>query len=271
MLWRTIITGLLLATANVAAAFDTTSLISVWALDEASGNATDSHGSNTLTDTNTVARVTGLLGNCGDFEDTNSEYFTVADNASLSMGHVDCTITYWVKFESLGTIRDCVSKWGGTASTQEYLTGYSSSTNRIRFLVNNTAATVTTGVNADNLGAPSTGVWYFVACWHDDTASEIGIKVNDGTANTASTSGGIRDSTTNFQVGARPGPGNYHDGLIDQVTVWKRVLTAGEITTLYNSGNGLAYPWASGTVSKILQLSDLRLREPRPCDILLVR
>lgn len=271
MLWRTIITGLLLATANVAAAFDTTSLVSVWALNEASGNATDSFGSNTLTDTNTVARVAGKVSNCGDFEDANTEYFTVADNTSLSMGHVDMTLTYWVQFESLGTNRDCVSKWGGSASTQEYLSGYVSSSNRLRFLVNNTAGTTNTSVLANTFGAVSTGTWYFVVCYHDDTVGEIAISVNNGAFDTASTSGGIRDSTTNFQLGARPGPSTYHDGLIDEVTLWKRKLTAGEITTLYNGGAGLAYPWASGTVSKILQLSDLRLREPRPCDILLVR
>ena len=33
--------------------------------------------------------------------------------------------------------------------------------------------------------------------------------------------------------------GRYFDGLIDQAALWNRVLTAEEITTLYNGGNGL--------------------------------
>ena len=41
---------------------------------------------------------------------------------------------------------------------------------------------------------------------------------------------------------ARNNAAYYHDGLIDEVGVWSRLLTADEKTALYNSGSGLAYP-----------------------------
>ena len=34
------------------------------------------------------------------------------------------------------------------------------------------------------------------------------------------------------------------DGLIDEVGLWRRVLTPAERTTLYNCGAGLTYPFA---------------------------
>ena len=45
----------------------TTGLVSYWALDETSGTRYDSHGSNDLTDNNTVGYTTGVQGNAADF------------------------------------------------------------------------------------------------------------------------------------------------------------------------------------------------------------
>ena len=72
----------------------TDSLISYWKLDEASGNATDSHGTNTLTDTNTVTSVAGKINTARYFTNANTEFFTLADNASLSTGDIDFTINF---------------------------------------------------------------------------------------------------------------------------------------------------------------------------------
>ena len=35
------------------------------------------------------------------------------------------------------------------------------------------------------------------------------------------------------------------DGMMDEIGVWSRALTATEVTELYNSGNGLAYPFST--------------------------
>ena len=61
-----------------------TNLVSYWKLDEASGNALDAHGTNTLTDSNTVTSAAGKIGDSRHFTRTVPEYFTIADNASLS-------------------------------------------------------------------------------------------------------------------------------------------------------------------------------------------
>ena len=38
---------------------------------------------------------------------------------------------------------------------------------------------------------------------------------------------------------------NYFNGNIDEVAIWGRVLTPTEVSTLYNNGKGLSYPFAS--------------------------
>jgi hypothetical protein len=88
----------------------------------------------------------------------------------------------------------------------------------------------------------TTGAWWFVVCTYDATNDLIGISVNGSALTTASHSGGAFDGAGNFGLGRSMGSVAYHyDGLIDEVGIWKRLLSATDITTLYNAGNGLAY------------------------------
>jgi hypothetical protein len=56
--------------------------------------------------------------------------------------------------------------------------------------------------------------------------------------------------------------GNYNnydsnwgfDGMIDEIGVWSRALTSGEVTQLYNSGAGLQYPFTSNNTSAFFNL-----------------
>ena len=65
-------------------------------------------GANTLTDTNTVGATTGKVSGARDFELSNSEYFTIADNAALSVGDVAFTVAAWVNLESSRERRRCL-------------------------------------------------------------------------------------------------------------------------------------------------------------------
>jgi len=96
-------------------------------------------------------------------------------------------------------------------------------------------------VGADTFGNLSTGVWYFIYCYHDASGNEIGISVNDGTVDTTAT-GGIApgDADGAFQMGARDGS-RCIDASIDEFGFWKKVLSSAEVTDLYNSGDGIPY------------------------------
>jgi hypothetical protein len=226
----------------------TDNLISYWKLDEPSGNALDAHGGNTLTENGTVGSAAGRINSARDFEQADTDFFERGDSAELSTGDVDFTLQAWVNAESFASYPSIVTKGG--ASDREY--GLSYESNRFRFSVSSDGTSWTGVVAADDFGAPSTGTWYHVVGWHDSVNNQIGISVN-GVATTASYSGGAIDGAGAFRVGAywseADGNGRW-DGLIDEVGLWKRVLSAAERSALYNGGLGLAYPFAGAAPAR---------------------
>lgn len=219
----------------------TTNLVAWWSLDETSGTRADSHGSNDLTDNNTVLYGTGVQGNAGDFELSTSEYLSIADNTDLSTGNIDFTICAWVKAESLGANAAIISKQDTGTPDREYLIGYANGSSRFYITVSSDGS-ATTIEEADNLGAPSTGTWYFIVAWHDAVNDTLNIQVNNGTVDSQAYASGVHDSAADFNIGANNEGGNlYWDGLIDEVAFFKAVLTSEERTWLYNGGNGRVY------------------------------
>lgn len=222
-------------------------LISWWTLDETSGTRVDSHGSNDLTDFETVLYGPGKWGNAADFEASNNETLYHVDNAELSFGNEDFTLACMVKAESLPQA-GIMSKFRVDAGGQkrEYLLAYNVATSRFSLSVSATADGSPTEVQANNLGVPSTGVWYGIIAWHDAINNLLGIQVNDGTVDTAAHSTGCNDGTAVFRVGAyyhTSAPDNLFnwDGLIDEPALWGRLLASGEKTGLWNGGNWRTY------------------------------
>jgi hypothetical protein len=222
----------------------TDNLVSFWELEEASGTRDDAHGANDLTDNATVTQAAGKVGNAGQFTSANSEYLSRADNADLSTGDIDWTITAWIYADTLVNFGGIVHKgWSSSADTnREYVLYVDGGT--LRFLVGTNGGSQV--VQATNFGALSTATWYFVTLQHDSVGNTIGISVNDGTFNTTSHSLGTQDGTSAFQIGGVSAQSLYWNGRIDQVGFWKRKITSGEITQLYNAGSGISYATLSG-------------------------
>jgi hypothetical protein len=219
-----------------------TNLVSYWKLDEASGNATDSHGSNTLTDNNTVTTTTGKINGARSFAAASNEYLSRTDNADLSVsGNTDFAISCWVNITDKSVLRNFLAKWDNTGNQRAYRLEYNSGNDRFQMTVSGDGSASTTVV-ADNFGSPSTSTWYHVIAWHDATADTINICVNNGTPDSAAHSTGVFDNNIAFTMGARNGPFGLWQGAIDEVGFWKgRILDATARTALYNSGSGLSY------------------------------
>lgn len=223
-------------------------LVSYWPMDEASGNALDAHGSNDLTDTNSVGTAAGKINTARDFH--TNQYFSHTDNDELSLGADQAfTAQAWVLLDSKAARRGIVNKYGGGASsTVEQLIEYGDDVDRFRFILGNGSTSAT--VLADNLGSPSTGTWYHLIWGYDPVADELFIRVNGGTKNTTSYSGGTQNTAHPFEVGSLfTGGGSPMNGRIDEVAFWKRVLTDEEQLELYNDGDGFPYPFAPGAIS----------------------
>lgn len=213
-------------------------LISYWSLEEASGTRADAHGTNDLTDNNTVAGATGKVGTAADFEADNSEYLSRADNADLSTGDIDYTVAAWVYLESKGASRSFVSK------ENEFALWYDSGGDSLAFSTVNAGGS---SAQAQTGGSPSTATWYYVVGVHDSVNNLTKISVNGGAFATQSFSAGSSDTGNPFYVGRFDFFGaKYMDGLIDEVGFWKRCLTADEVTELYNGGSGRDYAYVTG-------------------------
>lgn len=217
------------------------SLIASWPLNEATGNATDESGAGlTLTDQGGVDSNTGkIYANARRYNFAGgSQYHWRASEAALQMGDIDFTITAWIYVENIGASYELVTKDDEAANSRDYTLDIGVS-DEFRFYVNG-------NLTASWGAANSADTWYFVACGHDKDDDNVWISRNDGTVVTAST-GGVAPqvSAAQFRVGAREyaGAEGYFDGRIQQVRIWKRHLSAAEITQLYNSGNGTTTPY----------------------------
>lgn len=230
-------------------------LVSWWTLDEASGNRADSHVSaNTLTDNNTVASATGLLGNAADFERSNSEYLSRADASVTGLDITGAfTISTWFKLESLPAsseyymlvAKGAVSSGTSDANTQYALWYDNDSARRLSLLVRSTGAnkqvTYTTTLN--------TGQWYhLVAVYNPSTSIQLYLDGAQILHNVTSIPASLVNTAQPFVIGAENAgtPGAYFDGLIDETAVYSRTLQYGDILDLYNAGVGITYtPTAS--------------------------
>jgi hypothetical protein len=221
-------------------------LISVWELNEASGNALDSHGSNDATETGgTIGAASGPAGLAGarDFEAGDTEWFTVSDNTDLSTGNIDFSLSAWVNAESLAATMWIAGKWLTTGNNREYSLVYNSGAGRLTFRISNDGTAV---IDTNWSSGSSTATWYFLAGGHNATANDAWVSVNAGTPVTTSHSTGVKDGTSAFHIGSRDSPADYWDGLVAQVALWKRDIRS-DLAELYAAGSGLPYSsWDGG-------------------------
>jgi hypothetical protein len=217
-----------------------TGLVGAWEMDEASGQAIDSHGSNPLTDVNTVgSNGTGWR----DFEADNVESFSHVDNADLSTGDIDFTAAVEVQLESKSNDRTIAMKWDGSGT--EWILWFDNAGNfgtadRFGFLIRNTIGVVT-AAQGNNLGSPALGTPYHIVARVNHVTKGISITINNGTPNTNTYSGTIADTASAFNVGSDGSGSTLWDGLMRRLRFWKRLLTDDEVTQLYNGGAGMSY------------------------------
>jgi hypothetical protein len=226
-----------------------TGLVSYWPLNEANAtdDAVDVHGTNTLTQHASPATATGKLTGARDFESAGgNQYFSSADNAGLSTGDIDFTFACWVNVESLPSFPVIAGKgWGSPGSSDREWVLYldSGNGNKPTFAVASAGGSETGVVWGSAL---SVGSWYYIVCWHDSVNNTINIQVNGGTPVSLSYSSGVGGGALDFTLGASPSQTLYWDGLICEVGFWKRVLTSGERTQLYNANFGWRYEYFNG-------------------------
>jgi len=223
--------------------------VSHWTCDETSGVRYDSNivSGNDLTDNNTVLYGSGLLNNACDFELTNSEYLSINDVSQTGLDFTTAlTFSAWVKPESLPTddAMALMYKWSGSNAQYGALISNSGGTNRLRFITYGSCSGGNT--NIDYTYTVSTAEWTHLVFTYD--AGSVKFYV-DGSL--GGTTGGGDSSLPNcsgvFTLGdLQSGVQWFYDGLLDEVSIFDYVLSASEVTSLYNSGTPLDYVSSGG-------------------------
>jgi hypothetical protein len=222
-------------------------LVAYYKLDESSGDASDSSGNGyTLTNTNTVGYATALINNGADFGTANTnKVLTRASNLGITNGA--CSISIWVKLrtEIASGTYGFIQKSNATNHVAYIISyEYNGGTRRLAFNrqrqnTSNNYVNYTTTLGTSN--------WNHLVLTYDGTTLTGYLNgVSVGTPlNTSGDGASGGDNTVDIGHANEQFSTSYSSMYADEVGIWSRALSASEVTSLYNSGAGLAYPFTT--------------------------
>lgn len=208
-------------------------LISYYKMDDAGGAATllDTHGSNNLTGQsggtgNPIATPIGT----GQYL-TASGYFTHGSNSGLQVTG-DFTFQVWVRVDDVAPNFHAILWKSDWSTLTDYMIAHDPAAGLQFSAGSSSGATV-------SVGSPvALYTWAHLICWYDSADGKLRMRINDATTYVGPSAAVLVQTAFDFGVGY-----NIYGliGLVDEVGFWKRKLTSGEMTALYNGGAGLPY------------------------------
>lgn len=205
------------------------SLTACWTMDETSGTRFDSTVNNhDLTDNNTVTSVTGKIGNAASFNGTN-EYLSLSSFAVA----MPITINFWVNERARVDTADPAEANMLFYSDVSFAEA-SLDNGEIKYADANGSAWRSTG---DTVALQTWTMLTFVSSDNNN----IEIYLNGTSVHTASGTGlGFADFANGFIIAGWdvPPTKGFAEIYVDEMSVHSRALSASEVTSLYNSGNG---------------------------------
>lgn len=206
-----------------------TNLVSHWPFSESSGNASDAISGNTLTNNNSVTYSPAKIGNGITTASSGTKYMYI-DNASQTGLDItgDLSISVWFKTSS-NTVHIVSFMGVGTDGYGISIGDAGGASGKLSIFRNSwTFGNATVNDNS----------WkHVVVSFSGQIAS---IYVNGSLDATSGALGSPVSYTGRRSIGADRSGGKNFDGQIDEVLVWSRALTSGEVTTLYNGGTGVS-------------------------------
>ncbi len=233
---------------------DDANLQGLWYFEEA-GDATrldETDNDNDLTETSgdTIAQSSySKEGDySADFEAGDTEYLSISDanQTGLDISGADCemTISLWLKVENISGHMFMVSKYDASTNNRAY-----------QFRIDTTGALKAVisqdGSSYDQITGGTIltqGTWYHGAVVYDDTDIRLYLNGESDATPVAHTSG-IHDNSSDFVVGAYETGNYYYDGLIDEVAVFDRDLSADEIYEIYDARKD-TYGWGDLSITE---------------------
>ena len=217
------------------------SLVSYYKLDESSGNALDAEGSNDLTVTGATQNDSEAIINTSYSFDGVNDFLvdTTASGLPTTVG----SISAWVRHDgSISQSEDSIIEMGNGGTTRILLR--TKDADNIALFIDGTEAAIKENVITSN-------TWFHVVVtW--DTVNDLFVMYIDGSDVSATTLATGNPATVDeINIGSDHSDNQLWGGKLDEIGIWTKILTSSEVTSLYNSGNGLAYPFLEGTSMQI--------------------
>lgn len=227
-----------------------TNLTSYWKLDESSGNAADSVGSVTLTNTNTVGYAAALVNNGADFGTANTnKYLLNTTNAGIDGGAV--SISCWVKVRTEIAAGTWFFVWQASATSQvayDIRYDFNAGSRRVGFERTKIGSGAAQTVNSTiTLG---TSTFHHLVLTYDG-ATVTGYIDGASVGTIASSGNGVSATTSQFSLGSDGG--SFASAYMDETSLYSRALSAAEVLQIYNGGLGMSFTnlttryWVGGT------------------------
>jgi len=192
--------------------------------------------------------TTGKVGSALNFD--GNGYVSVSDSSSLDIIE-DMTVEAWIKISVFsGALETIVSKDSDSPRAGALNVDTAQHLTLSVFKIDASYSVI------ESSSTLETGQWYHVVGVYDyvsDGSSIMRLYINGASAATEVTNA-VGPQQTNDQylgIGIQPiyGGLRFFYGVIDEVKIYNRVLSAGEVSASYNSGNGRGYVDATGLVA----------------------
>ncbi|MCA9063465.1 MAG: hypothetical protein KDA96_10410, partial [Planctomycetaceae bacterium] len=200
--------------------------ISYYTFDD--GTAKDVLGNNQPSAANAPAWVSGASGLAGDFNGVD-DYIVVPNSTSLSASTV--TVDVWVRPDATGVNSTIVTKEGVVASSEIGFGFRQRADNHFWFVLGREGAASAIAASTTTLTA---GQWYHLTGTYD--GSNAKLYVNGILEATTATTVAL-NSTTPMVIGRQQISGGFFDGMIDELALFDRPLTSGEVAAVYAAGD----------------------------------
>lgn len=214
-----------------------------WRLNDNALDETDND--NDLSSSGSPSYATGKFDKAIDLERGSSQYLYITDANQTGLDiSGDVSFTLWVKLEALPSVNGgdevLISKYDTGATQRSYLLYCQSAADNLTVNV----SPIETGsgsigvTKANFFDSDDVGNFVHVAVTVDISTGEVKMYKNGSPVHTGSDDAivSVYNGTAHFAIGAKFNNGtanDFFDGLVDDVAIFNRILTAREIFDLY--------------------------------------
>ncbi len=221
-----------------------TNTVGYWKFDEGSGTVTVDSTSNGNNGSLSGAAIptwstSGIINDALSFNGTTA-WVSVKDSSSLDFSGSAVSISAWVKQTDNNPNRPVISKRTSYSSTGIPYELTIDGTNSISWRVIGNSSNLNYGTEL------TTNTWYHVGATYDGTTQIIWV--NGTNVKSQSRSGTFTTNNHVLMIGTDNESSEWFKGTIDEIGLWSRALSSSEISSLYNNGVGLSYPFGPTNV-----------------------